>query len=311
VWTALKPFCSDLWIRDVKTFHLQSVLKEMARTGRFNKHTMQHIKMFLSGAFVVAAQQGFFSGVNPATDTSIPKVREAKETYAYNLEEVLTMVAALPEPAATIVFTAAFTGGRRGELRGMRWENYRDGHMFIKQSIWNGITTDPKSNNSKRAIPIISQLAARFAALRDSQANPTAGPVFPNGQGKAVCLDSIKARVIEPALNVCGLCAKPEKEHNSKTEHKYERNKVLPEWHGWHAFRRGAATNLHRLGVDDLTISRILGHSDVSVTRKCYIKTVDENAVAAMQKLETKLESELTATQLPPIQKVQPIKGVM
>jgi hypothetical protein len=36
--------------------------------------------------------------------------------------------------------------------------------------------------------------------------------------------------------------------------HKYLRNAVLPEWHGWHAFRRGLATNLHRLGVDDLTI---------------------------------------------------------
>ena len=31
-------------------------------------------------------------------------------------------------------------------------------------------------------------------------------------------------------------------------EHKYERNKTLPQWHGWHAFRRGLATNLHRLG---------------------------------------------------------------
>jgi hypothetical protein len=47
---------------------------------------------------------------------------------------------------------------------------------------------------------------------------------------------------------------------------------------------RGAATNLKRIGVDDFTISHILGHSDVSITRKCYIGIVDENNVAAMQK---------------------------
>jgi len=83
------------------------------------------------------------------------------------------------------------------------------------------------------------------------------------------------------------------------------------QWYGWHAFRRGEATNLKAIGVDDLTISQILGHSDVSVTRRNYTKTVNENAVAAMQKLEEKLETALNTTQVPPIQKVQLIKGVM
>jgi hypothetical protein len=49
-------------------------------------------------------------------------------------------------------------------------------------------------------------------------------------------------------------------------------------WCGWHAFRRGLATNLHRLGVQDKTIQRILRHSNVGVTQKCYIKTVDSDA---------------------------------
>ena len=55
---------------------------------------------------------------------------------------------------------------------------------------------------------------------------------------------------------------------------------------GWHAFRRGLATNLNRLGVDDSVIQRILRHSDVAVTQACYIKTASEDAQAAMQKLE-------------------------
>ena len=63
-------------------------------------------------------------------------------------------------------------------------------------------------------------------------------------------------------------------------------DKVLPGWRGWHAFRRGLATNLNRLGVDDSVIQRILRHSDVAVTQACYIKTASEDAQAAMQKLE-------------------------
>ena len=64
---------------------------------------------------------------------------------------------------------------------------------------------------------------------------------------------------------------------------------MLPEWRGWHAFRRGLANNLNRLGLDDSVIQRILRHSHVAVTQACYIKTAGEDAKAAMQKLETLL----------------------
>src|SRR5947199_275751 len=61
-------------------------------------------------------------------------------------------------------------------------------------------------------------------------------------------------------------------------------------WHGWHAFRRGLATNLHRLGVADKTIQRILRHSSVAVTQACYIKTADSEAAAAMRQFGLSLE---------------------
>ena len=59
-------------------------------------------------------------------------------------------------------------------------------------------------------------------------------------------------------------------------------------WHGWHAFRRGPATNLHQLGVADIVIQAILRHSDVAVTRESYIRRdgVDPRSVAAMEALQ-------------------------
>ena len=54
------------------------------------------------------------------------------------------------------------------------------------------------------------------------------------------------------------------------------------------AFRRGFATNLHALGVDDKTI-QILGHSNVSLTQNIYIKSVMESQVSAMDSLSEKL----------------------
>src|SRR5271157_2810712 len=43
--------------------------------------------------------------------------------YAYTLDEILAFLGVLPEPAATIFATAAFAGLRRGEIRGLRWED--------------------------------------------------------------------------------------------------------------------------------------------------------------------------------------------
>ncbi len=57
--------------------------------------------------------------------------------------------------------------------------------------------------------------------------------------------------------------------------------------HGWHAFRRGLATNLYRLGVLDKTIQAILRYSNLSTTVNVYVKSVDEDSVKAMIALET------------------------
>ena len=53
----------------------------------------------------------------------------------------------------------------------------------------------------------------------------------------------------------------------------------------WHAFRRGLATNLHQLGVQDKVIQRILRHSNVAVTQACYLKTADADVQRAMEQL--------------------------
>ena len=54
-------------------------------------------------------------------------------------------------------------------------------------------------------------------------------------------------------------------------------------WHGWHGFRRGLASNLNRLGVDDSVIQRILRHSNVATTQNHYNKTASLDAIAAMK----------------------------
>ena len=95
--------------------------------------------------------------------------------------------------------------------------------------------------------------------------------MFPSPTGKPFNMDALSRDVIVPLVKKAGV-----------------------QWHGWHAFRRGLATNLYRLGVSDKTIPRILRQANVGVTQACHIKTADSDAAAAMQQFERSLHYALS-----------------
>jgi len=160
----LQGRCGGWWLRDARTVDIQRLLDQIAREDGLNKTTLKHVKHLLSGIYRFAMQQGTFERANPVTAVSIPDAPGANETYAYSLEEVTQMVAALPEPAATVVLTAAFTGFRHGEILGMVWQNLEPSEPLafyrVSQSIWHGIATEPKTKKSKAPVPIIGMLAS-------------------------------------------------------------------------------------------------------------------------------------------------------
>jgi integrase len=98
---------------------------------------------------------------SPSAGDSNPNPQsEPQEMHAYDLDEIQLMLSVMPEPAATIFAVAAFTGLRRSELQGLRWEDYQSGQIRVSRSIWEGHVSDPKTGSSKGAVPIIKQLIA-------------------------------------------------------------------------------------------------------------------------------------------------------
>jgi integrase len=152
---------------------------------------------------------------------------------------------------------------RKGELRGLVWENYSGTAIWVTQSVWGKHTTPPKTRQSKAPVPIIDALARKLNDHRRAQGNPDSGPMFLSPNGKPLNFDNLAGRVLRPRLKEAGLS-----------------------WHGWHAFRRGLATNLNRLGVADKTIQSILRHADISTTMNLYVKSIPADAVAAMRSLD-------------------------
>jgi hypothetical protein len=133
-WTSLlAPRCKDVRLREFNTPTAQRVLKEAA-PGQV-RSTVAHLKTFLSGVFRHAIQQGYHPGPNPIREASVPRAREGNETYAYSLNEELTMIRVLPEPARTMVALASFGGLRRGELVGTEWPNYTGDEIWVEVGV--------------------------------------------------------------------------------------------------------------------------------------------------------------------------------
>jgi len=286
----LKALCERTWLKEVRTYTVQGWLNETGNKG-LSRNSLRHVKSIVSGIFTLAKQQDYFEGENPSRDTGInPGAAEPQETYAYTLEEVQIILSLLPEPAVTAFAVAAFMGLRHGEIQGLVWENYHDGEMYVSRSIWNGHVTAPKTRKGRAPVPVIRQLAERLEMHRLRSGNPQTGPIFANSLGKPLSMNNLQKRTILPALDHCEHCRKPKAEHG-KADHTFKRDARYPEWHGWHAARRGLGSNLYRLGVPEIVIQRILRHANVSTTASYYIKSAADDVKNAMEKLEQHIPS--------------------
>jgi len=281
----LKPRskCTGLLLHNTETRMIQALLDEVEHDEKLAPQTMAHIKHLLSGVYRYAIRQGHVptGTTNPVTSAETASVPDF-DGRAYTLEEIALMFAVLPDLSRTVMMTAAFTGLRVGELRGLTWDSYTPGDdnslgvLRVLRSIWRGRVGTPKTKRSKALVPLIPQVCALLDQHRAASGNPATGPIFANGAGNALDLDSLYQRQMKEPLRKAGI-----------------------EWEGWHGFRRGLATNLERIGVRESIAAMILRHTNDRVTRKHYIKPAPIEAIVAMRQLSDTFSKVETPRLLP------------
>jgi len=105
---------------------------------------------------------------------------------AYSPDDIKFFLRKLNEPARTIVATAALTGLRLSELRGLKWEDYDGARLWVRRNICFGrrgeMTVElPKTEASKSCVPVIAPLRQVLDAWKMT-AQATAGCwIFPAG----------------------------------------------------------------------------------------------------------------------------------
>jgi integrase len=261
----LKDRVGKIRMRDFSTRHAQEVLDALDST-ELTHQTLLRIKTTMSAIFTYARQREVIRHANPVQGCKAEGKRSQAERYAYSLDEVSKMLTALPEPARTSCAVAAFTGLRAGEIRGLRWEDYTGEELNVRRSVWETFVGEAKTERSEGAVPVIPVL--REMLDDHKKRSPRKGGVdyifAGEKMGFALQLDNLTRRTIMPALG--------------------------EKWHGWHAFRRGLATNLYGLRVPPKVIQKILRHAAVETTNRHYVIIDAAESEAAMKRLTREMK---------------------
>ena len=154
---------------------------------------------------------------------------------------------------------------------GLKWSDYSGVQISVRRKVWEGKVGKTKTLAREAPVPVIETLAE--------------------------ILDEYRAELDNPKLDAWMFPTRNQTPKSLKELYKYQLKKQLAveniPWHGWHAFRRGIATNLKSLGVDDKIIQGILRHAKLATTTEIYMKnnTVAPELRAGLDKLQDAIKS--------------------
>ena len=168
----LLPAFGDSRLCDIGTLDLQQfVLQKMA--GGLGWECADHYRNLMSKIFVTAKKWGFFAGDNPAIGVELPEKKAVREKHVLLPEQIPPLLAALEEPARTMVLVGVLTGLRIGEILALRWRDvdFRSGEIRVEQACYRGLIGTPKTKGSRRTLPMPEPLKDALKRLSEKSAS--------------------------------------------------------------------------------------------------------------------------------------------
>jgi len=189
---------------------------------------------------------------NPVLAVKKPKLKQVRPNYTPTLEEIDLIFQHLFPGARSFLLAFCNSGCRKSELVNC---NIRDADLTNK------ILRVKGKGDKERLIPMNKTLVRVIKEEVDSRPDPKADdPLFLNRENRRY--ESLRG-VLNTACELAGI---PRVTH--------------------HSFRHAYASLQHQRGVDDVEISKLLGHANPTITRNIYIHAFDESLREAAEGFE-------------------------
>ena len=257
--TMCKYDIADIPVVDLTTSDLQQYLNELVQKG-YALSTIKKQYHLLSEYLDFAIMSGLITrpihkGVKLPSESAVKKHKKEVVTYTHDEEERLRRVL---EQGDSLAYYAALimleTGMRIGEALALQWDDidWRRRSVRISKTIVRlgdsrrcYIQNDAKSHTSNRTIPLSKEA---YRILDEVHRNDRYDNyVFHNKYGHYLSYETSRWWI----RKACDEAGVP--------------------YYGQHVFRHTFATNCYERGCDVKMLSRLLGHSDVTITYNVYI----------------------------------------
>jgi integrase len=257
------PRWGDVRLEGITPESVQNWINELAR-GRA-PNTVRRIYTVLRSVLKIAVERRYLT-INPCDAVRLPRNSSASEREQLYLtaEEVAVLADAITPHFRTLIYTAAYTGLRAGELAALRRRDIdlTGGSLKVARALKEvnsssrniterGLIFGPPKSGKSRNLGLPKFLGDMLAAHLDRLPQP--GPdalVFTSLEGDPIRQGNFYRRHFKPAVRA----ALPERLHRRR----------------FHDLRHTAASLLIAAGAHPKAIQEHLGHRDITTTLNVY-----------------------------------------
>lgn len=282
------PF-SKIKVKDITILNLQNFINLLADDENTSintvKNTLILIKNFLDYTIVL----GIFPN-NPADYVKVPKKEKVENTGKYRIfsadeQKLIINNLDLEDPVEQMLYIDFFTGLRRNEIRGLRWENYSDGTLTIAQQLvrsYNFEKDGSKTLNKNSPQDLKTESSFRTIVL-PKVADNLLQKIKINSYEKHLRLGT---PFTDDAFIFSDEYLKPIEEKRANRRIQAICRKIGIEPRPLHSIRHSYATRLFEADVDIKTVQKLMGHFDYRTTLNIYVHVMDEEKEKAAAVLD-------------------------
>jgi integrase len=273
----LEPRFGPLCLRDLTPLTLQQFFSSLA-AERMAHLSILKIRDAISSVMRSAVRYGFLVQ-NPMDGLQMPPDKRGRRAKPHiTPEQFNALVEIMPEPYATMAYTAVWTGLRVSELIGLKWRCIHRDAISIEQRYCRGDWSAPKTNASAATIGVSPEVIARILRLKSLTVKVRAG--YGTRLFKLVKSDGPNDLVFQSVKN-----GRPMNDQNILKRHLQPAAEKLGLYVNWRSLRTSHPTWLVQAGADAKSVQGQMRHSRISTTLDIYAQMVPAAQRQAIEKL--------------------------